>query len=183
MATETVSTSNPTTESLQEANIRNLLLCYLKQKGYKLLKDEAPAITDKKENIIAVSRHGRKELIEVKGFSAFHIKQFKEEQPKKSDQMLQAIQSIAEALFFSFNSFGKYFKGEKVALALALPDTERYRQIIKNLEDYFTDNDLDFKVYLVAEEGGVKERNLNEKMNKNEIPTDVMEERKKLRLE
>src|ERR1051326_2708542 len=87
MSTET--TIPQTTESALQTNIHEFLLRYLKKQGYKPIKEDIAAITDKKEDIIAVTKHGKKELIEVRGFSApFVVKDVKEEHPKKVDAML-----------------------------------------------------------------------------------------------
>jgi hypothetical protein len=183
MATETLSTEHPAIEITQSVSARDLLLHHLKHKGYKLMKDDAMIIPEKKEGVLAAVRHGKKELIDVKALSDFYpVAEIREEHTGITDQLLHSIQSVAEALFFSFIHFGRYFKGEKMTLALALPDTQRYRQILEKLEDYFTENNLDFKVYLVALSGDVQERNLNGKMNKAEMSKEVMEQRKALKL-
>lgn len=182
MATETPLTAPQAIETTQTVSARDLLLHHLKQKGYKLLKDDAMIVPEKKEGVLAAVRHGKKELIDVKALSEFYsVTEIREEHPGITDQLLHSIQSVAEALFFSFIHFGRYFKGEKMTLALALPATQRYRQILEKLEDYFTENNLDFKVYLVALSGEVQERNLNHKKNKSEVRREVMEQRNALK--
>lgn len=178
MSTETDLTETTPAEVVQEVSTRDLLLRYLRQNGYKLLKDEI-VIPEKKDGLLAVARHGRKELIDVRSLPAvFPLVEKKEGQLKKTDLLLHAMQSVAEALFHSFVHVGKYFQEEKIASALAVPDTERYRQIIGKLEDYFTENNLDFKIYLLAENGTVRVQNLNQKHNKDSaLPKAVMEKR------
>ncbi len=156
---------------------------YLKQKGYKLLKDDAMIVPEKKEGVLAAIRFGKKELIDVKSLSEFYpVTEIKDAHTGLTDHLLHSIQSVAEGLFFSFIHFGRYFRGEKITPALALPDTQRYRQILEKLDDYFTENNLDFKVYLVAPGGEVQERNLNQKKNKGEVAKEVIEQRKTLGL-
>jgi hypothetical protein len=182
MVTETPLTTQPTTETAQPISARDLLLHHLKQKGYKLLKDDAMIVPEKKEGVLAAVRHGKKELIDVKALSEFYpVTEIREEHTGITDQLLHSIQSVAEALFFSFIHFGRYFKGEKMTPALALPDMRRYRQILEKLEDYFTENNLDFKVYLVALSGEVQELNLNQKKNGPEVSRQVMEQRNALK--
>src|SRR5690349_3379283 len=123
MATETNPTENIPVDITQEISTRDLLLRYLRRNGYKLLKDEAVAVPEKKEGLLAVAKHGRKELIDVRSLPAFFPKRAQaEEQTKKSDLLLHAMQSVAEALFYSFINVGNYFKEEKIFSALALPD-------------------------------------------------------------
>jgi hypothetical protein len=181
MATETSLIINDTAVNQTQAiSARELLLLYFKQNGYKLVKEDAASIHERKDDLLIVSKQGRKELIDIKGISAFFTTpERKEEQLTITDHLLHTIQSTAEALFFSFINFGKYFKGEKITSALALPDTERYRQIIEKLQDYFTENNLDFKIYLLGENGEVKERNLNQ-LKDGAVPKEVMEKRKAL---
>ena len=50
---------------------------------------------------------------------------------------------------------------EKVTLALAFSDTERCQQIIEKPKDYFTGNNLDFKIYLITADNEVQEWYLN----------------------
>lgn len=183
MATETLLTTNQDTATSQTTSARDLLLHYLKRNGYKISKDDAAAIAEKKEDVLVVTKHSRKEIIDIKSLSEFvPVTGVKEEHHSATEYVLHAVQGMAEALFFSFINFGKYFKGEKLTPALALPDTERYRQIIQNLEHYFTENNLDFKVYLLAENGEVQQKNLNYKKNAGiAVPREVMEKRSALK--
>jgi hypothetical protein len=182
MATETSSINKLSGETLQTVSALQVLQHYLKQNGYKPIKEDAELEKEHNGNLLLVSRHGRKELIDVRGLSAFSaVLEPEEEHASIADHLLHSMQSLAEAFLYSFIHVGRYFKGEKVLSSLALPDTERYRKILKNLGDYFTGNNLDFKIYLVAEDGEVQERNLNEKKNKAAVPEEVMKNRKALR--
>lgn len=180
MATEAPSTEKFSAEPFQTVSALQVLQHYLKQNGYKSIKEDAERIQDHKD-LLVVAKHGRKELIDVRGLSAFSAVLEKEEAHASiTDHLLHSMQSLAEAFLYSFIHVGHYFKGEKILSSLALPDTERYRQILKNLGDYFTGNNLDFKIYLVSENGEVQERNLNEKKNKAAVPAEVMKKRKTL---
>lgn len=161
MATETTSTEKYSAEALNTVSALQVLQHYLKQNGYKSIKEDAELIKEHND-LLVVARHGRKELIDVRGLSAFSaVLEKEEEQASIADHLLHSMQYLAEAFLYSFIHVGRYFKGEKVLSSLALPDTERYRQILKNLGEYFTCNNLDFKIYLVSETGEVLERNLN----------------------
>lgn len=181
MATETPFSQTLSAEPVQTVSALEVLQQYLKQQGYKPLKEEAEWIKAHKDNLLVVTKQGRKELIDVRGlFSFLAVVEKEKEALSIADHLLHSVHSLAEALLYSFIYFGRYFKGEKIASSLALPDTERYRQILKNLGDYFTENNLDFKIYLVAENGTVQERNLNEKKNKSAVPAEVVLQRKAL---
>ena len=49
---------------------------------------------------------------------------------------------------------------------MALPNVSRYQAIIQKLNDYFSINDLYFRIYLVNEDGSVEVSNLNSKYSK-----------------
>jgi hypothetical protein len=171
MATETIPAEQTAVETLQAVSAPEALLHFLKQAGYKLVKDDDDLVRESKGQLLVVTRHGRKEAIDIRGLSTFAAKVEKEkEQTTITDHLLHSVQFLADALLSSFLIFGKYFKGQKMTSALALPDTVRYRQIMEKLEDYFSENNLDFKIYLVAQNGGVLERNLNRKKNKAVVP-------------
>lgn len=181
MATETLSSDQISAEALPTVSALQVLQHYLKQNGYKPVKEDAEFVKEHKGDLLVVTRHGRKELIDVRGLSAFSAVFEKEKEALSiTDHLLHSVQSLAEAMLYSFIHFGRYFKGEKITSSLALPDTDRYRQILKNLGDYFTENNLDFKIYLVAQNGRVQERNLNEKKNKHAVPAEVIKQRKAL---
>jgi hypothetical protein len=66
-------------------------------------------------------------------------------------------------LFNSFINFGKYYSDENAVGAMALPNVDRYKATIEKVQDYFTSNNLYFKVYMVSENGDVDVINLNDK--------------------
>jgi hypothetical protein len=112
--------------------------------------------------MIAASRYFKKELIEVKGFPTSYYANDVNKAPIKSTAANQAKNWFSEALFNSFINFGNYYNHDNVIVAMALPNVERYKTIIQRVQDYFTLNNLYFKIYLVNEDGDVEVSNLNE---------------------
>jgi hypothetical protein len=128
---------------------------YLKENGYKVLKENRQKEAEKADKIIIASKFFKKEMIEVKGYPGYHPNQL-HPTPKST----QAKNWFSEALFNSFVNFSSFGDAE---IAIALPNVGRYQTIIKNLNDYFTINDLYFRIYLVNEDGSVVVSNLNQK--------------------
>lgn len=129
---------------------------YLKENGYKVQKETRLKDSDKSETIIAASKFFKKEIIEVKGYPHYHPGHQYPTIPKAT----HAKSWFTEALFNSFVNFSSF---ENAEVAMALPNVGRYQAIIKNLTDYFTVNDLYFRIYLVNEDGSVEVSNLNNK--------------------
>jgi len=129
---------------------------YLKVNGYKVQKETRPKETEKQERILTATKFFKKEIIEIKGFPEDHGTQLYAVLPKA----IQAKSWFTEALFNSFVNFSSFTDAE---IAMALPNVGRYQTIIKNLNDYFTINDLYFRIYLVNEDGTVEVSNLNHK--------------------
>jgi hypothetical protein len=65
-------------------------------------------------------------------------------------------------LFNSLIHFAGYYSDGNVMVAIGLPNAERYKIIINRVQEYFTLNNLYFKIYLVNEDGSVEVSNLNE---------------------
>jgi hypothetical protein len=148
-----------TSEWFSEEYIRNSISKYLKQNGYKIHKSTTGEDTGK--SIIA-SKFFKKEIIEVKGYPKdYYTHTTAKGTVKNSSALQQAKHWFSEALFNSFTNFGQYYTGENVVLAIALPNVERYKAIIERVHEYFTMNDLSFKIYLVNETGDVEVANLN----------------------
>jgi hypothetical protein len=129
---------------------------YLKENGYKVQKGSRSKDAERQEVIIIASKFFKKEIIEIKGFPYHTHNQLQTSIPKAT----QAKNWFTEALFNSFVNFSNF---ENAELAMALPNVGRYQTIIKNLNDYFTENDLSFRIYLVNEDGSVEVSNLNHK--------------------
>jgi hypothetical protein len=148
------------TEWYSEDFIYNAVVKHLRENGYKVQKEQAHKEGDKSERIINASKFFKKEIIEVKGFShAAHIPislvQSKVKEHAKS--------WFSEAMLNSFMNFSNFDNAE---VAMALPNVGRYQAIIEKLYEYFTVNDLFFRVYMVNEDESVDVSNLNQKFGK-----------------
>ncbi|WP_207497100.1 hypothetical protein [Aridibaculum aurantiacum] len=144
-----------------EEFIVSSLVRFLKENGYKIHKDKA---VDRSEKVVIASKYFTKEVIEIKGFPAKAVQTGSSQ--KSTNSTAQAKHWFSDALFSSFVNFGKYYSNENAEIAMALPNAERYRAIIEKVQDYFTINNLHFKIYLVNEDGQVEVSNLNENMRK-----------------
>lgn len=143
-----------------EAFITDSITRYLKENGYKVSKEHA---AENGQKIITASTFFKKELVEIKGAPAnYFVSAEKNALVKNAGALHQARQWFSEALFSSLINFGKYYQNENVTIAMALPNSPRYKTIITSLHDYFTLNDLYFKIYLINEDGAVEIYNLNE---------------------
>ena len=138
-----------------EEFIYSCVVKYLKENGYKVQKESRFKDSDKPGMIITASKFFKKEIIEVKGFPHYP-NQLHAVTPRST----HAKSWFTEALFNSFVNFSSF---ENAEVAMALPNVGRYQAIIKNLTDYFTVNDLYFRIYLVNEDGSVDVSNLNHK--------------------
>ncbi len=154
-----VITLEKTGDWYSEAFIRQSVEKFLKLNGYKIHKD---ASTERGDKTISASRFFKKELIEIKGFPTSYYANDTNKAPLKNDNIAyQAKKWFSEALFNSLVNFGNYYT-DNIIVAMALPNVGRYKTIINRLQDYFTLNNLYFKIYLVNEDGSVEVSNLNE---------------------
>ncbi len=138
-----------------EEFIYESVLHFLKENGYKVHRDNFEKEAKRTGRIITASKFFKKEVIEVKGFPFHSVS--RDTLPAKSTHV---IGWFTEALFNSFVNFGI---SDNAEVAMALPNVGRYQAIIKKLEDYFSINDLYFRIYLVNEDGSVDVSNLNSK--------------------
>jgi hypothetical protein len=135
---------------------------FLKDNGYKIHKETGlPA--ERPEKVLIASKYFTKEIIEIKGFPN---KPASLSGLQKPSATTNARHWFSDALFSSFVNFGKYYSNENAEVAMALPNVEKYKAIIEKVQDYFTINNLYFKLYLVNEDGEVEVSNLNENMRK-----------------
>lgn len=150
---------SPRAEWYSEEYIRNCVTDYLKRNGYKIHK---PASEEEGEKTIVATKFFKKEIIEVKGYPQGYFKNanFKSS-VKNSSGATQAKHWFSEALLNSLTNFGYYYSSENITLAIALPNVDRYKAIIERVNDYFTMNNLSFKIYMVNEDGIVEVSNLN----------------------
>jgi hypothetical protein len=137
------------------------LVNYFIDKGYEIIKDNSYNISAKGEDII-VSIKGQREIIEVKGYpTTYYAKGPKKGEPKPTKPKLQAKHWFSEALLSSIFNYQRHKVNGNFKLALAFPLTDRYKELIGKVEDFFTDKNIDFKVYFVDETGAVTIDNLN----------------------
>ncbi len=129
---------------------------YLKENGYKIQK-EIPVKEGKSERIIIATKFFKREIIEVKGFPYYESNETTH-LPVKASQ--HAKSWFSDALIDSFYNFGAF---ENAEVAMAFPNIGRYQAIVEKLHEYFTINDLYFRIYLVNENGSIDVSNLNEK--------------------
>ena len=137
--------------------IYNSVVKFLKESGYKIQKD-ANKESEKEERQITATKFFKKEVIEVKGIHSSQV------QPHYiTSKLANAKNSVSEGLLSSFINFSL---SDNAEVAMAIPNISRYQSILEKLYDYFTFNDLHFRVYLVNEDGTVVVSNLNQKHSK-----------------
>ena len=149
--------SPTSTDWYSEDFIYDALVTYLKENGYKVQKPVVPKDGTKAEKIINASRFFKKEIIEVKGFPQYNPGNPNQASLKATHH---AKNWFSEAIVNSFANFGNF---EHAEIAMALPNVSRYRALVEKLHEYFTVNDLFFRIYLVNEDGSIEVSNLNEK--------------------
>jgi len=141
-------------EWYSEEFVSKSVVIYLKENGYKVHKEDSNRETDEAGKVITASKFFRREVIEVKGYRSYYHSVRKDPIAKNG----HAKNWFTEALF---NSFVNFTGSDTAQVAMALPNVSRYQAIIKKLNDYFSINDLYFRIYLVNEDGSVEVSNLN----------------------
>ncbi|MCW3081064.1 hypothetical protein [Segetibacter sp.] len=149
------------TEWYSEEFICSSLINYLKKNGYKIHEEKPKNLTGKPEKIITVSKFFTKEIIGIKGLPPANDRNSLLKVLDKNDSP-QAKSWFYESLFNSFINFGKYYSDENAVGAMALPNVERYQAIFEKVQDYFTSNNLYFKLYMINENGDVDVMNLHD---------------------
>src|SRR3954451_5856310 len=142
-----------------EEFIYKSVVSFLKENGYKVAKDNKTE-NGKGQKTIVASRFFKKEVIEVKGFPHYYHPLTHHFGLAKSTH---AKSWFTDALF---NSFVNFNVNDNSEIAMALPNVHRYQAIISKLNEYFSINDLYFRIYLVNEDGSVEVSNLNYKYAK-----------------
>jgi hypothetical protein len=160
MQTDLPANSEVKPDWYSEEFIYTSVVNFLKENGYKVFKDNIKKETVKSERVITASKFFKKEMIEVKGYPHHYYSATRNSLPAKN---IHAKSWFTEALFDSFVNFSLSDNGE---VAMALPNVSRYQAIIQKLNDYFSINDLYFRIYLVNEDGSVEVSNLNSKYSK-----------------
>ena len=157
METETFSKQLPiNADWYSDEFIHDSVVTFLKKNGYKIHKENNGKENEKDDKKIIATKFFKKEIIEIRGFPHYNLPHVQTSVPKS----VHAKNSFSEALF---NSFINFTLIENAEVALAVPNISRYQGIIEKLHDYFTFNDLHFRIYLVNEDGSVEVSNLNEK--------------------
>jgi hypothetical protein len=139
-----------------EGQISTKLVLHLTGLGYKIIRDNSDNPNARGEDIIAVSPEGLSEIIEVKGYpTGYYTKGDYRGKKNKTNPKLQAKHWFSEAMLSCFANHAKHRHAGKFVVALAFPLNARYKELIKKVEDFFTDKNIPFKVYFVAENGEV----------------------------
>ena len=150
-----------------EGNVSGALVLYLKDQGYKIIKDNSPDISARGVDIIAISPKGVSEIIEVKGYpTAYYTKTVNMGMLKKTSPKLQAKHWFSEGILSCMFNYSKYKENGAIRLALAFPldDSGRYKELISKVEDYYTAYNIDFRIYFITKEGDISIDNLNRAM-------------------
>ena len=137
------------------------ILDYLKENGFKTYKEETN-LSGIPETLLFAFGNGKKEIIEIKGYSQDVTSP--RHQLLKSASPDHFMHWFPDTLFSSLISLVRQYKNEKLPVALCLPDLMRYREIIEKVIEYFTDNNLHHKIYLVKQSGRVTVLNLNRRI-------------------
>lgn len=144
-----------------EGQISGKLVSYLILNGYEILKDNSGNVKARGEDIIAI-KNGIKEVIEVKGYpSEFYTSGEKKGQKKKTRPEDQAKHWFSECLYSCLKNYYKHKGNEDYIVAMAFPLHARYFELIANVEDFFTDFNVNLKVYCIDKDGDVTISNLN----------------------
>jgi ribosomal protein S8 len=166
MKTNIVSTNNELSEVdnwCTEEFITKSLIKYLRQNGYKVDTETVEKSTGKTEKVLVASKYFTKEIIEIKGLWEVSKRSSLLNVFPDSTAVTQVKNSVTDSFLSSITNFAKYYSDENALIALALPNSSRYKVILDNVENYFTSNNLYFKIYMVDENGEIEERNLNTK--------------------
>ncbi len=156
---------NHKTDWYYEGNISSTLVNYFSKKGLKIIKDNSENIRAKGEDII-VENEKYLLVIEVKGYpTCYHTKGLKKGEPKVTKPNHQAKHWFNEVIMTSILNYKKHSKISNLKLAIGLPKFKVYEELVQNIEDYFSNNKLEFIVFFVDENSKVEELNLYRKID------------------
>ena len=142
-----------------EGNISRTLVNHFIEMGFIVLKDNSDNIKERGVDII-IRDSTSYIIMEVKGYpTRFHTKGLNKGKPKVTKPELQAKHWFNEVIMTSLFNYNKFKDVPNLKLAIGLPKFETYEKLLKNIEDYFSDNKLEFKVFLVDENSIVQEQN------------------------
>lgn len=151
---------DPAEDWFDESVLCATLEDYFKGNGYKIEKSNAQNKSAKGTDLI-VSKDGASEFIEVKGYpSIYYVEKKKRGSVKKTTPYLQSTHWFSGCL----SSTLKNYESKETKLAMAFPACYRYEELVMKNQKYFTDNNLDIKVYFIDEKGCVTISNLNKNL-------------------
>ncbi|HEV7620321.1 MAG TPA: hypothetical protein VGO09_01235 [Flavisolibacter sp.] len=130
------------------------ILYFFKKEGYRVYKEES--VPENNETIIFAVTNGSKEIIQVKGYVEnihFQAKQCSSGQHDK----LNNLKKLEDSLII----LSKAYNNKTLPVALCLPFLSCYQKMIENLHKYFSDKNLDLRIYLVQMDGNIVSINLN----------------------
>lgn len=143
-----------------EGNISRTLVNHFIKKGFTVLKDNSDNIKERGVDII-IKNSTSYIIMEVKGYpTRFHTKGINKGKPKVTKPELQAKHWFNEVIMTTLLNYNKFRDEPNLKLAIGLPKFETYEKLVNNIEDYFSDNKLEFKVYFVYENSKVEVKNL-----------------------
>lgn len=136
---------------------------YLKRKGYTVHQQET-LLSGKMEVLLMATGWSEKEIIEIKGYSQSE-KALLRQRVFGAAQEEAGLSGFAQSLLSSLLSFIRKYKNDQLPVSLCLPDLTTYRNILNQVAHYFAANKLQFKVYLVKENGEVQKELLGNHKN------------------
>ena len=148
---------NPLDDWFHESHICASLSDHLCSHGFEIKKDTSSNKSEKGIDLV-VLKDGVYEYIEVKGYpSVYYVEQKKRGLEKKTKPYLQSTHWFSGCL----SSTLKNYESKETKLAMAFPACSRYEELVVKNQKYFTDNNLDIRIYFVDEKGNVTISNLN----------------------
>jgi hypothetical protein len=152
---------NHETDWYYEGNISRALVQYFSEKGFTIIKHNSDNIKERGVDII-IEDSTSFIIMEVKGYpTSFHTKGPNKGKPKVTKPKLQAKHLFNEVIMSAILNYSKYRAKSNLKLAIGIPKFEIYEKLVKNIEEYFSANELEFQVYFVDEYYNVEELNLN----------------------
>lgn len=145
-----------------ESNISKALVEYLKEQGYKIIKDNSGNKSAKGIDIIA-EKDGKRELIEIKGYPSIFFANGEPGVLKAASPHLQSAHWFDGCLSSTIKNYEK----ENDVLVMAYPACARYEELMHVRQAFFTDHNVSIKIYFVKEDGSVVIDNMNRKLGLN----------------
>jgi len=159
-------TTNLTTHWHTTQFISTSLKAYLEDHGYRIL-DEQEEHHSNCDDVIVASKIFGKEVIEIRGTIETPEAVKETESSKRAKLFTEAMYWLSDVLLWPITFFANHYNDDKNR-SLCLPDLEQYKELIEKLREYFTNNNLNLKVYLVNASGDVHITHLNLIDNKDE---------------